>query len=190
MKKSIKILSFIILWSIGSYQAFSQNDQLAEFEAYGKAHIAFTNFKLLGVSISEFAKCVESINYLDPSKTLRIAKIDGVFFADDGNNYDLVANDGILTSMVLFKYAMATQIVEIGDYRMIKNNTTIYDVDFKHKEMIDSQMKSIGFSITCKFVYVPCSSWPPPIQRLCMQFSWPFVGSYEVTECEIKFENK
>ena len=40
MKKSIKILSFIILLSIVSYQAFSQNDQLAEFEAYGKAHIA------------------------------------------------------------------------------------------------------------------------------------------------------
>ena len=189
MKKSKKILSFFILMNIISYQTFSQDDQSGEFEAYGKANIAFTNFKLLGVSNTEFAKCVESINYLDPSKTLRFAKINGVVFADDGNNYDLVANDGILTSMVLFKYTLDTPIVDIGVYRLIKNNTTIYDVDFKHKVLADSQGR-FGISITCKFVYVPCSAWPPPIQKLCRQLSWPFIGSYEVTECSVTIEDK
>ncbi len=173
------------MMNIISYQTFSQDDQLGEFEAYGKANIAFTNFKLLGVSNTEFAKCVESINFLDASKTLRVVMIEGVGYADDGINYDLVANDGILTSTVLFKYTKDSPIVDIGEYRMSKNNATIFDVAFRHKDLIDSQMKSLGFSISCKFIYVPCSSWPPQIQKLCRQLSWPFTGGFNVLECTI-----
>ena len=171
--------------SIISFQSFSQDDEIQAAESYCKANIAFTNFKLLGVSNNEFAKCVESINYLDASKTLSIAMIDDVVFADDGNNNDLIAKDGILTSTVLFKYTKGTPIVDIGAYRMIKNNRTIYDVAIMDTGMIDSQMKSLGFSISCKFVWVSCSAWPPQIQKICRQLSWPFTGGFNVTECTI-----
>lgn len=188
MKKLIKISFLILLFSQGSNRGYAQDQESGEFEKYCKENIAFTNFRLLGINRNQYAKCVESVNYADPDKRHKLVTIDGVLFTDDGKNYDLVANDGTLTSNTLFTYARGEEILAAGEYRVVKNNMTIYDAGFLHQDKLNTTMKPSGWEISCKFKWVSCSSWPPALQQLCFDLSWPFRGGFEITECTVVYK--
>lgn len=189
MKLSSKTVLFFTIVSLVTYQSNAQSDDTLDYEEYSRAHIALTNFKMLGINKNQFAKCVESVNYLDPSKRHKLAIIEGVHFADDGKNFDLKANDGIMTAVQLSNYASGSVMVPPGIYQPVKNNTIVYDSYFLHVDQIyGKSQQPEGFSISCKLNWVKCSAWPIPYRQFCRDFSWPFNGGFEIVECTIKFE--
>ncbi|MBK7562506.1 MAG: hypothetical protein IPP43_04860 [Chitinophagaceae bacterium] len=189
MKLSNKIVIFITVLSLVTYQSYSQADGTPDYEEYSRAHMALTNFKMLGINKNQFAKCVESVNYLDPSKRHRLTIIEGVQFADDGKNFDLIANDGIMTSVQLSDYTKESVVLPTGIYLPVMNNTIVYDSHFLHVDQISGKSQQPeGFSISCKLNWVKCSAWPIPYRQFCRDFSWPFNGGFEIVECTLKFE--
>ena len=189
MKLSNKMVIFITIISLVAYQSHAQTDDTPDYEAYSRAHMALTNFKMLGINTNQFAKCVESVNYLDPSNRHKLVIIEGVQFADDGNNYDLKANDGILTSVQLSDYTKESKRIPAGIYQPVKNNAIVYDAIFLHADKVSgNSLQPDGFSISCKLIWVKCSSWPIPYRQFCRDFSWPFNGGFEIAECTFKFD--
>lgn len=188
MKLSIKAVFTIIILSFISYQSHSQSEDTQDYETYSKANIALTSFKILGINNNQFAKCVESINYLEPSKKHKLVIIEGVQFLDDGNNYDLLANDGIMTSIVLFSYSEEATIIPATEYQKLKKDYIFYDSAFLYKATVNNTPQTEGWGISCKLKWVKCSAWPPPYQSICRQFSWPFNGGFELTECTITWD--
>lgn len=187
MKLSIKGALFFVILSSFSYSSYSQTDDTQDWETYSRTNIAFTNFKMLGVNKNQFAKCVESVNYLDATKRHKLVIIEGVQFADDGNINDLIANDGILTSAVLTNYSIGVPTIPVGEYRKIKNDMLVYDAAFSHFGKNSNSPQTEGWGISCKLKWVKCSSWPVPLQSICRDLSWPFNGGFELTECTISW---
>lgn len=181
MKKLLK-LAFILFAFPGTAQlslaqAVNENDP----EAYSRAHIAFTDFKLLGVSESEYAKCVESVNYLEPLKRHKLVIIGDEIFVDDGQNYDLVANDGILTSSILSKYAEGILPIEPGKYRHVKQRIIIHDASFEEGKNSGIEGK---LSVECNIVWLSCGQMTGIHQILCKIIGWPW-GIFILKDCKI-----
>ena len=190
MKNLFKLALLIISFGLISKKSFSQAISPQDEESYCKANIAFTDFQLLGVTSTQHAKCVRAVNYLEPGKTGKRVTINGTDFVDDGLNYDLVANDGILTSTVLTKYSSDVMPLPVGIYQDIKNKTAVFDNSFAHISKLNESGASKGvemdkFKISCTFVWVSCNTWPPEIRSLCFSTSWPFHGYFTVTQCEV-----
>ncbi|HMK25994.1 MAG TPA: hypothetical protein VK483_08200 [Chitinophagaceae bacterium] len=190
MKNLFKLALLIISFGLISKKSFSQVISPQDEESYCKANIAFTDFQLLGVTSTQHAKCLRAVNYLEPGKTGKRVTINGTDFVDDGLNYDLVANDGILTSTVLSKYSSDVMPLPVGVYQDIKNKTTVFDNNFAHASKLNESGAGKGvemdkFKFVCKFVWVSCNSWPENIRSLCFSTSWPFMGYFAVTECEV-----
>ena len=190
MKNFFKFALLIIFLVLISEKSFSQVISPPDEEAYCKANIAFTDFQLLGVTSTQHAKCVRAVNYLEPGKTGKRVTINGIDFVDDGRNYDLVANDGILTSTVLSKYSSDAMPLPVGIYQDIKNKITVFDDSFAHVSKINEPVTAKGIGIDklilhCTFVWVSCNTWPPEIRSLCFSTSWPFMGYLTLTQCEV-----
>lgn len=154
--------------------------------ANGRRDVAFTNFKKLGVKKGLYAKCVESINFADASKPERLFTVDGVSYFDDGKDYDLRGGDGVLTSKVLFSYENDQTPLEIGKYILLSENATMLDREFVHMERMEDQGRIFPISITCDWVWRPCSQLPPVYQEICRSLTWPFNGTYEAVNCKFK----
>ena len=189
MKNLFKLVLLIISFGLISEKSFSQVISPPDEEAYCKANIAFTDFQLLGVTSTQHAKCVRAVNYLEPGKTGKRVTINGTDFVDDGLNYDLAANDGILTSTVLSKYSSDAMPLPVGVYQDIKNKTIVFDNSFAHASKINEpgagkEIETDGLKIVCTFVWTSCNSWPENIRSLCFSTSWPFHGYLTLTQCE------
>ena len=154
-------------------------------ETYVKQNIGLTNFKILGISRKQYAKCLESMNFLEPQKKLRYTVTEKVEFADDGQGYDLVANDGIMTSKVLFYYEQGTPYADPGQYLSPKENPFVHDRLFAHTT------SKISVSVDCDVRWIKCSEWPSNLQNICKSFSWPFKGYLDFSNCKfgIKWES-
>jgi hypothetical protein len=136
---------------------------------------------------------VKQVNYLEPGKTGKRVTINGTDFLDDGQGYDRVANDGILTSKGLFDYSSNIMPLPPAIYQDIKNKTTIYDDSFAHVDKLNESTDGKGitinkFKVSCTFVWVGCNTWPSNIRNLCFELSWPFTGYFTVTKCDIGYE--
>jgi len=193
MKNLFKLALLIISFGLISEKSFSQVISPQDEESYCKANIAFTDFQVLGVTSTQHAKCVRAINYLEPGKTGKRVTINGTDFVDDGLNYDLVANDGILTSTVLSRYPSDIMPLPVGVYQDIKNKTTVFDNSFAHVGKLNEpgtgkEIEPDRFKISCTFSWVSCNSWPENIRSLCFSTSWPFTGYFTVTQCEVTIE--
>ncbi len=193
MKNLFKLLLLGISFELISEKSFSQVIGLKNEESYCKANLAFKDFQLLGVTSTQYAKCVKVVNYLEPGKTGKMVAINGTDFVDDGLNYDRVANDGILTSTRLSNYSSDQMPLPVGIYQDIKNETILYDDSFAHVSKINESPGGKGagvnkFKISCTFVWVSCNSWPENIRSLCFSFNWPFTGYLAIKECEFGFE--
>ncbi len=184
LNSGLLVLMLISVFTFG----YSQGDGVSEEENYVKRNIALTKFKVLGVNVKQYAKCLESVNYLDADKKLKFTMIERTDFGDDGRNYDLVANDGILTSTTLFTYDADTEVVQAGAYKIgASHDSFVIDDSFAHQAEIGSGGK-FKIIIGCKFKWVTCSQMTNPgNQYLCNWAGWPY-GSFQVTECEFKVE--
>ena len=185
MKKIAKLSLWALLFINICMAAQSQDLTNYGGETYVKRNIALTKFKVLGVNSKQYAKCAESVNFLETEKKLRYTVIDRVEFADDGANYDLVANDGIMTSRTLFTYSEGTAAVDAGRYTTPQNEVFVYDTQFAYSGTGRAGGPSLG--ITCDLRWRECSSWPSNLQSICREFSWPFTGYLEATNCRITF---
>lgn len=183
--KQVPFFLFLVVTNLLLVKAsYSQNDNMDADEEYCRANIAFSNPMILGVTDKNYAHCIRSQNYAEPDKPAGKIVINGVDFLDDGRNNDLIANDGIMTSNQLFTYSKGDVILFPGQYRLSKSNLILYDSIFRH----GSQVEPDKFKLSCKFVWVKCSSWPQEYQRICLRLCWPFTGNFEVTECEFTYE--
>src|SRR5687768_6901710 len=115
MRKLFKLHLAAILFASMTIPAFAQDD-VDDFEQYAKTNIAVTKFRYLGVTQKQYVKCVETENFLDPEKNLKFLTIEKAVYADDGHGYDLIANDGILTSNQLSTYT-GTPYITPGTYK-------------------------------------------------------------------------
>ncbi len=190
MKNLFKLLLLAISFQLILEKSFSQVIGAENEENYCKTNIAYIDFQLLGVSSTQYAKCVKAVNYLEPGKTGKRVSINGTDFVDDGLNYDRVANDGILTSTVLSRYSSDVVPLPPGIYQDIKNKTTVFDNDFAYVSKLNESGAGKGietnrFKLVCTFVWVSCNTWPENIRSLCFSTSWPFNGYFAVTQCEI-----
>ncbi len=185
MKYVFKTAILIIALGLYSEKIFAQEIEPQSDESYCKANVAITNFKILGVSTTKYARCAEAINFLEKSKRVRMVKIDGVEFVDNGEDNDLVADDGIMTSRVLFDYARDGGNVPIGQYVVTRDNSIVYDASFAHVSKINTGMTAGKISIACDVYWESCDSWPPAYQSLCRRFTWPFSGSIVIANCRI-----
>lgn len=181
MKNLLKIGFILSACMINALISAAQEESHNDPEAYSKAHIAFTNFKLLGISESEYAKCVESVNYQEPLKRHKLVIIGEEIFVDDGQHYDLKANDGILTSTSLSKYAEAVAPVEPGKYRSVKQNVIFFAESFVHSKNPEIAGK---FSIECNIVWMSCSQMTGAYQILCKIIGWPW-GVFVLKDCKV-----
>jgi hypothetical protein len=185
MKLISRMTLLFIVVSILSGTAHSQQGGVLNSDTYCKANVGLSNFKLLGVSPSQYAKCLEAKNYLEEAKKVKMVTIDGVDFVDNGENYDLVANDGILTSKSLFKYEGTGTAIGVGQYKNTKDNQLVYDISFAHLSKIQSGGLSGKLSVACNFAWVNCNSWPQAYQSICNSITWPFSGYLSITNCRI-----
>ena len=154
-----------------------------ETETYIRQNIVFTKFRMLGVDERQYAKCVESVNYLDADKRLKSVLIDDVEYLDDGKKYDLVENDGILTSTNVFQYEPKLPYLSPGVYKDSNEDVVVYDDEFLH--MGEVQSKSIfSIGINCRFKWVKCSQMTGIRREICYQMGWPW-GEFQLIECGV-----
>ncbi len=165
-------------------QTRAQSDADADVynEAYARAHIAYTDFMKLGVTPSTYAKCIKISNFYEPGKTPRIANFNDEEFRDDGRGYDKVAGDGILTSINTSAYEKGATTAKIGSYQSPAEKYLLCDPGFVHTNSVPEIL--IRLKIDCDIVWVRCNTWPPQIQSLCMQLSWPFSGYFTNRGCK------
>lgn len=189
MRKLIAIMTGTLLLLSLSIQSKSQAIDDDGTATYIKKNIVLTNLKVLGVNTRQYARCVETVNYLDSDKKLRLAEIKGVQFADNGKGNDLVANDGILTSVDLFMYEQGAAIIPPGEYWPVKEDVLIYDPEFAHEDRLNETTTEaiLKIKVKCTLEWVKCSSWPAEHQTLCRELSWPFKGGLK-PHCYIEFE--
>jgi len=184
MKNVLQIAFILVVLVFNSNYSFAQTDDEKGGEAYSRANIAFTNFRLLGVNASEYVKCVESVNFPEPSKRHKLIIIGEEIFTDDGQHYDLRANDGILTSTGLSKYHESITPIEPGKYRNAKQDIIIYDESFVH---IKNPGIAAKLKIECNLIWVPCSQMTGAQQALCNIIGWPW-GIFILKDCKITWE--
>ncbi len=166
------------------FAQIDQNDSGNAEEEYFKKHTALTEFSRLGVNYKQYAKCVRYVNYLEPSKIVKLIVLGKEEFRDDGQNYDLMANDGILTSTLLFFYAEGENVLPIESYENSKEDYLIHDEMFEHKE--SGKIPSPKIYIKCKFKWVDCNELPHPQNIICNAMGWPY-GSFKLIECDFGF---
>jgi hypothetical protein len=154
--------------------------------SYFKTNVAISKFRILGINQKQYAKCVETENFLEPEKRLKFLVIDKTSFADDGQGYDLKADDGVLTSNQLFNYT-ENRFVAVNSYQESPDyNSILAD---EHFAFYDNGSHSGKFKIIigCKFKWVPCSQMSYFQAIACNAVGWPW-GSFMITECEVKIE--
>lgn len=90
-------------------------------------------------------------------------KIDDIEYTDNGQNNDLIANDGIYTSVELFEITskssknISVKIAYSEDFKY-KDQIRNYTKEFlaSNKELQENAGIGIGVSITCDIVTRPC----------------------------------
>lgn len=173
------------LWGISGNRALAQNNVGDTEDDYSRAHIAYSGFSVLGINTTQYARAVKCDNYLEPDKKHRRLLIEGEEYLDNGEGNDLVAHDGILTSVNIFSYPKGSVAVVPGQYREVGGGAILYDPGFLHTDRIESSRFKIKFG--CKMKWIKCSSWPSH-QEICRRLSWPFTGYFEIVECDIELE--
>lgn len=185
MKKVIQSgLYSLLVIGIGSV-GYSQDMGVLDEENYVKKNVALTKFKILGVNAKAYAKCIESQNFAETSRQIRYTELEKVEFVDNGEDYDLVANDGIMTSKTLFGYE-GQPVLSPGEYKEVRTNVGIHDPQFEHVQKLSTQEGKIKVLFTCGFYWKPCSAWPPAAQNICRRLSWPFSGGLVVHNCSVE----
>ena len=173
------------LLCISLFSTVSAQDDIVDEGSYFKANVAVTKFRVLGINEKQYARCLETENFLEADKKLKFLVIDKTSFADDGQGYDLKADDGILTSNQLFNYTN-NRFVTPNTYQESPDyNSILADELFRHHE--DGNAGKFKIIIGCKFKWVPCSQmnyW----QALACNAMAPPYGSFVVSECEIRIE--
>src|SRR5687768_14847262 len=178
MRKVLNLLACLLLLST-TITSFAQDD-VADYEEYAKTNIAVTKFRMLGVTQKQYVKCVETENFLEPEKKLKFLMIEKAIYADNGQGYDLVADDGILTSNQLSNYT-GSEYISPGSYKETPYfNEIVADELFAFRTTLAEK-----FSIKCKVKWVKCSDLPEgPQKTVCFLAGWPF-GGFTLIECEI-----
>lgn len=180
MKKFIFLSIGFIFSAACAIKAGAQDNNADDIENYVKSNVALTKFKVLGVTKKQYAKCLEAVNYLEPDKKPGMVIIGKTYFADDGKGYDLIANDGVLTSNELFPYSGA--VYAPGTYHETPDyNVIVADEIFAHR----SQLSELTIKIGCKLKWVKCRDMPHPHDLLCKTMGWPY-GGFELVECEFE----
>lgn len=164
----------------GMTSAVLAQDDVADYELYAKTNIAVTKFRALGVTQKQYVKCLETENYLEPEKKLKFLMIDKAMYADNGLGYDLVADDGILTSNQLSYYTGSGYLLP-GTYK----ETTYFDEVVADELFAYRSNLTERISIKCKLKWVKCSDLPPgPERTVCQLAGWPF-GGFTIVDCDI-----
>jgi hypothetical protein len=115
----IKVLIASVAWLICTSLPtilHAQDDTIEDWGSYVKSNIAVSKFRILGVTPKQYAKCLETENFYEPEKRLKFLVIGKTIFTDDGQGYDLKADDGILTSKQLFYYYSRANLLR-GEYK-------------------------------------------------------------------------
>ncbi len=149
--------------------AFSQDDFTDSEELYFKKNTALTDFSKIGVNNKQYAKCLKNVNFLEPGNTMNITIVGKTEFRDDGRNYDLAADDGILTSTTLFLYDEGETVLPAGGIEMNKQEYLLHDEIFEHTGRFP-----IKFHISCKTKWVPCNQLPYPMSTVCNEMGPPY----------------
>lgn len=187
MKKISKLLlctvALIGFCLIGQAQ---NSSDISNEALYVKRNVAMTHFKFLGINAKQYAKCLETVNYLEPEKRIRLVMIDREEYADDGQGFDLVANDGILTSKQAVNYSTGQTVIAIGHYTPALNNPLVHDPLFAHTDRVNGVMGKFGIKIKCNVSWESCNDWPPHLQQLCKDITWPFSGGLSITKCSVE----
>lgn len=186
MKISYCLLYSFAILSLLPSKTYAQTDS-RDMEAYSRQNIAFTNAQILGINRKEYAQCIQSVNYHDPSVTHKYVTINGIRFSDDGKNNDLVGGDGILTSEKSLPYQTYNTPLDPGQYRQVTTPIRLTDKAFTHNPIQSNGLQGDGISISCTFKWKKCTSWPQHLISLCETFSWPFTGGFEILECKVIF---
>ena len=165
----------MVLWLA---DARSQDQEEGDVEKYLKSNIAFGNGRVLGISDTRYARCIEAVDYADPGRKIISVEIDGVEYADDGKGFDLAASDGIMTSVVHYSYLEFEKPIPIGEYRRIRENFVMHDRSFGH----DVAGKLV-VEVACDVSFVPCSQGGNC--RACAWGIWPH-GCIMVRNCRLR----
>lgn len=183
-----KYLSFgTVLLLIGAVLASgSSKAQSTSFQTdpvYFQKNLALTNFVRLGVDGQTFARCVRAVNYLEPAITPKLARLKGEEFRDDGQGFDLRANDGILTSVKSFSYLKGETVIPAGQYQKSASEYVVHDELFEH--IGTERLPFPGIRIRCKARTIFCSDLPEPARTFCYRLGPPY-SSIEFYDCEIE----
>ena len=147
---------------------------------YFRKNVALTEFSRLGVNAKQFARCLKVVNFLEADRLLNVLKMGKMEFKDDGQGYDLVANDGILTSLTLDYYDPGDEVLPVGSYAYPKDEYLVHDPQFEH--LATEKLPLPRLRISCKTRWVPCSQMPHPINVICQEMGPPY-GSLEFYDC-------
>ena len=178
------IILCIIQALVVTQLALAQSDEEEDYGNYCRENIALTQFRLLGVDEVSYAKCVSSENFLEPGRRLPTVNIDGTLYVDDGTKNDLVAGDGVMTSVDRYKYESASQHIQPGQYQPTGPDNYVVDEAFRHSEKVGEAGR--GLIISCRFRWVRCRDMPQPDRFICFAGGWPY-GSFQLVECTFGF---
>jgi hypothetical protein len=142
-------------------------------EEYFKRNAALTDLARLGVNDEGYARCVTSINLRDTENNAKMVTLDETEFRDDGQNNDLRANDGILTSVKLFAYSKGESTLPAGVYQKTPDDYIVHDEIFEH--LGSGRLPLPKISVSCKITVRGCGDFPEPQRTLCYQAGPPYV---------------
>jgi hypothetical protein len=157
------------------------SDQADAEEEYVKRNTALTAFSRLGVSQKQYVKTVKSVNTLDPVKTLKLVQIGKEEFRDDGQGFDQVANDGILSCTTANFYVAGEAIIPVGEYLAAREEVLVHDESFD-LTLAGRWPWLPTITVNCKFRWKKCNEFPHPISQICYDLGPPY-GTLVVYDC-------
>jgi hypothetical protein len=166
-----KAILAVIGTALTVLQGYGQSGTLAADGDYFKRHTALTDFVKLGVNDAGYAKCVTNINFRDPENTVKMVTMNSEDFRDDGQYYDLRANDGILTSVTLTSYSKGENPIPAGQYEKLQEEYLVHDELFEH---LATGRLFPKLSLTCRVRSVHCEEFSEPGRSLCYRLGPPY----------------
>lgn len=126
MKNILKLLSCFVILLSGL-----ANAQQTEIDAdFFKENIAITNAYVRSIDEKQYVKELQLQNFSEEKFSVQKLSFQDIKFADDGKENDLIANDGIYTSIEIFNHNDVVKYT--GKKQVSVLSTPVIDSVFKY----------------------------------------------------------
>lgn len=162
--------------------SYAQDTKDPDFTGF-RENVAMNGTFTRNLDAKTYVKEIKLVNFSATYKLPPGFGIKGVTVADDGQHYDLVAGDGIYTSVEKYEITEKQANNPVG-VSVPVTDKVIVDQSFKQDEKLKEVMNDFKIKIKCRFSKCGC-----PCQTFtcnaCIWFGWSCIA---VEYCEVEVE--